>query len=149
MMTLQKGLPLAYNRDLQEDKRLVFEADDTLAASLAAMVELLGQTEFVPVDPSVETASLDLAESLVGRGVPFREAHEAVGKLVLTLEGQSRSLLEASLEDLVSAHAAFDEADLVLLDPATSVQRRISPGGGSPESVHTQVSDLRRRITSS
>ena len=149
MMTLQKGLPLAYNRDLQEDKRLVFEADDTLANSLAAMVELLGQTEFLAVDPTVETASLDLAEALVARGVPFREAHEAVGKLVLTLESQGRSLLEAGPEDLVSAHSAFDEADLGLLDPATSVRRRMSPGGGSPESVHTQVSDLRRRITPS
>jgi len=148
MMTLQKGLPLAYNRDLQEDKRLVFDADDTLADSLAAMVELLRRTEFFGVAPSVETASLDLAEALVARGVPFREAHNALGNLVLSLETQGRNLLEATAEDLVSAHPDFVEADLGLIDPATSVQRRMSAGGGSPESVHTQVSDLRRRITS-
>jgi argininosuccinate lyase len=148
-MALQKGLPLAYNRDLQEDKRLVFEADDTLADSLAAMVELLRHTEFLAVVPSVDTASLDLAEALVARGVPFREAHGAVGNLVLALEGQGRSLLEATAEDLFSAHPDFVEADLELIDPATSAQRRMSPGGGSPESVHTQVSDLRRRISSS
>ena len=149
IMTLQKGLPLAYNRDLQEDKRLVFEADDTLAASLGAMIELLRHTEFLPVGPSVETASLDLAEALVARGIPFREAHEAVGKLVLALEGQGRNLLDAAADDLVSAHPSFVEADLGLIDPAESVQRRVSAGGGSPESVHTQVSDLRRRITPS
>ena len=149
MMALQKGLPLAYNRDLQEDKRLVFEADDTLADSLAAMVELLRHTEFLAVVPSVDTASLDLAEALVARGVPFREAHGAVGNLILALEGQGRSLLEATAEDLFSAHPDFVETDLELIDPATSAQRRMSPGGGSPESVHTQVSDLRRRISSS
>jgi len=149
IMTLQKGLPLAYNRDLQEDKRLVFEADDTLAHSLAAMIELLRHTEFFPVDPSVETASLDLAEALVSRGVPFREAHEAVGKLVLALEGQDRTLQEAAFDDLIAAHPAFADADLGLIDPAESVQRRVSAGGGSPKSVHDQVSDLRRRITPS
>ena len=149
IMTLQKGLPLAYNRDLQEDKRIVFEADDTLAHSLAAMAELLHQTEFLSVDPSVETASLDLAEALVARGIPFREAHGAVGKLVLALEGQGHTLQEATVDDLISAHPAFAEADLGLMDPAESVQRRVSAGGGSPKSVHDQVSDLRRRITPS
>lgn len=149
IMTLQKGLPLAYNRDLQEDKRLVFEADDTLADSLAAMVELLGQTEFLSVDPSVATASLDLAEALVARSIPFREAHEAVGRLVLALEGQDRTLRETTVEDLISAHPAFTEADLSLIDPAESVRRRVSAGAGSPQSVRDQVSDLRRRITTS
>ncbi|MGH8870948.1 MAG: argininosuccinate lyase [Acidimicrobiia bacterium] len=149
IMTLQKGLPLSYNRDLQEDKRLVFDADDTLAGSLQAMVELLGQIEFLPVVPSVDTAGLDLAEALVGRGVPFRQAHEAVGKLILGLEGQGRSLRDATIEDLTAAHPGFVEVDLDLIDPAVSVARRRSPGGGSPESVHTQVADLRRRVAGS
>jgi argininosuccinate lyase len=146
IMALQKGLPLAYNRDLQEDKRLVFEADDTLAATLAAMAELLRHTEFFAVIPAVETASLDLAEALVARGVPFREAHEAVGKLVLGLEADGRSLHEATASDLSGAHEAFIEADLELVEAAGSVERRISPGGGSPESVLAQVADLRQRI---
>jgi argininosuccinate lyase len=94
----------------------------------------------------VETASLDLAEALVGRGVPFREAHGAVGKLVLGLEGERRSLADATIADLVAAHDGFVEADLELIDPAASVARRHSPGGGSPESVHIQVADLRRRV---
>jgi argininosuccinate lyase len=146
IMALQKGLPLAYNRDLQEDKRLVFEADDTLAATLRAMAELLGHTEFFPVTPRVETASLDLAEALVARGVPFREAHEAVGKLVLGLEGEGRTLRDAGVSDLTAAHSAFIEADLGLIDAVGSVEGRISPGGGSPDSVHAQAAELRQRI---
>ena len=149
MMTLQKGLPLSYNRDLQEDKRLVFDADDTLAGSLHAMTEMLGQTEFLPVTLSVDTASLDLAEALVGRGIPFREAHAAVGKLVLGLDNEGRSLQDAGIEDLTNAHAGFVEADLELIDSADSVVRRHSPGGGSPESVHTQVAELRSRVAGS
>lgn len=146
IMALQKGLSLAYNRDLQEDKRLVFEADDTLAATLAAMTELMESTEFFPVTPEVETASLDLAEALVARGVPFREAHEAVGKLVLGLEGDGRTLGQARPDDLTAAHDAFIEADLALIDVTGSVDRRISPGGGSPDSVHAQAAALRQRI---
>jgi argininosuccinate lyase len=146
VMTLQKGLPLSYNRDLQEDKRLVFDADDVLAGSLHALIELLGQTEFLPVNPLLETASLDLAEALVGRGVPFREAHGAVGKLVLGLEGEGRSLADATIADLNAAHDRFDQLDLELIDPTASVVRRHSPGGGSPESVHIQVADLRRLV---
>ncbi|HSJ84270.1 MAG TPA: argininosuccinate lyase [Acidimicrobiia bacterium] len=147
MMALQKGLPLSYNRDLQEDKRLVFDADDVLAASLHAMTEMLGHTEFLSVIPMVETASLDLAEALVGRGIPFREAHGAVGRLVLALEGEGRSLGEAAFADLAGTHDSFVEADLELIDPAASVARRHSPGGGSPESVHIQVAELRRSVT--
>ncbi|MDP9145312.1 MAG: argininosuccinate lyase [Actinomycetota bacterium] len=147
MITLQKGLPLAYNRDLQEDKGLVFESDDVLHGSLEAMIELITHIEFLPVVLSVETASLDLAEALVGRGVPFREAHGAVGKLVLGLEASGRSLAEATVDDLSTAHPEFTEFDLALIDSAASVARRQSPGGGSPESVHTQIGDLRRSLT--
>ncbi len=146
IMALQKALPLAYNRDLQEDKRLVFEADDTLATTLAAMVELLGHTEFFEVTPSIETASLDLAEALVARGIPFREAHEAVGRLVLSLEGEGRTLRDVGPGDLAGAHSAFIDADVELIDPVGSVKRRISRGGGSPDSVHAQADELRRRI---
>lgn len=149
MITLQKGLPLSYNRDLQEDKRQVFEADDVLAGSLEAMIELLTHTEFLPVEPMAETVSLDLAEALAVRGVAFREAHGSVGKLVLALEATGRTLAEATFEDLSGAHPGFTEADLALIDPAASVRRRRSPGGGSPESVWAQVGALRAEIDES
>lgn len=147
IIALQKGLPLSYNRDLQEDKRLVFEADDVLSESLEAMAELLTHSEFLAVEPSVETASLDLAEALVGRGVPFREAHRAVGRLVLELESAGRSLSEATVDDLSLTHHGFVAADLTLLDPAASVSRRQSPGGGSPDSVRAQIAALRGSIS--
>ncbi len=146
IMGLQKGLPLSYNRDLQEDKRLLFDADDVLGGSLAAMTTLLRHAEFVAVTPSVETGALDLAESLVGRGVPFRQAHHAVGRLIVDLEARGKTLAEANLDDLTSAHVAFVEGDLASLDPSSSVKRRVSRGGGSPDSVRAQVADLRRQV---
>jgi argininosuccinate lyase len=147
ILTLQKGLPLSYNRDLQEDKRLVFDADDVLADSLAAMIELITHSEFLETAPSADTASLDLAEALVSRGVPFREAHGAVGRLVLGLEADGRSLTQATLVDLTGAHSEFLEADLGLIDPVASVARRQSAGGGSPESVRAQIEQLRRLVS--
>lgn len=147
ILALQKGLPLAYNRDFQEDKRIVFHADDTLAGSLAAMAELMKGITFDPPVPAPETASLDLAEALVGRGVPFREAHTAAGRLVADLEASDRSMAEASLDDLVAADSRFVAEDLDLLDPAVSVSRRTTAGSGSPESVRDQVAEIRRLLS--
>ena len=143
ILALQKGLPLTYNRDLQEDKRIVFHADDTLAASIEAAVALLAGMEFSPSRPGAATATLDLAETLVGRGVPFREAHTIVGALVRRLEEDGRSLEEATPEDLTSADPRFDAADLALLDPAASVDRRLTEGSGGPQSVRDQVAAIR------
>jgi argininosuccinate lyase len=147
MITLQKGLPLAYNRDLQEDKRLVFDADDVLAASLTAMTELLAHIEFDPPLPEGSTASLDLAETLVRRGVPFREAHQTVGRLIVALEAGGRSLSEANYDDLRSIHEGFEESDLAVVDVERSVTGERSPGSGTATSVLRQVAAIRTRIS--
>ena len=147
ILALQKGLPLAYNRDFQEDKRIVFHADDTLAGSLAAMVELMKGVAFDPPVPSSETVSLDLAEALVRRGVPFREAHESAGKLVADLEASDRTLTDATVDDLATADSRFVAEDLELLDPAVSVGRRRTTGSGSPDSVRDQIAEIRRLIS--
>lgn len=144
VLTLQKGLPLAYNRDLQEDKRLVFDADDVLAASVEAMGELMAHTRFDPPPPGAETASLDLAEVLVRRGVPFREAHQVVGRLLLALEGDGRSLDEATADDLAAVDAGFEAADLAWFESRGHGGR--SPGGASAASVHDQVAALRSLV---
>lgn len=144
LLELQRALPMSYNRDLQEDKRLVFECDDTLAESLAVLTELLRSTEFHPPPPNPETAALDLAEALVARGAPFREAHEAVGRLIKKLEEDDRTLADATAADLTAADARFQESDTELTDPRTSVMRRLSPGSGHPEEVMAQVERLRR-----
>ncbi len=146
VITLQKGLPLAYNRDLQEDKRMVFDADDVLASSLLAMTEMLGQIEFDPPMPEGVTASLDLAEALVRRGVPFREAHKTVGRLIITLETAGRSLTDATFDDLKTAHDGFEEADLAVVDVEKSVTGERSPGSGTAASVNRQVAAIRSRI---
>ncbi len=146
ILALQKGLPLTYNRDFQEDKRIVFHADDTLAASLTALGAMVGSAEFDPPSPSGWVGALDLAEMLVSRGVPFREAHHAVGAVVAALVADGRTLAEATLSDLVAADVRFEPGDLDAADPETSVQRRLSPGGGSHQSVSAQIEALRTQL---
>ena len=147
ILGLQKGLPLAYNRDLQEDKRIVFHADDVLAGSLMAMVDLVRGLTFDPPPPGASTVALDLAEVLVKRGVSFREAHGVVGRLVASLEADGRDLSEATMADLAGADTRFEEADLQLVDPASSVAARATSGSGSPQSVRDQISEIRRLIS--
>jgi len=143
ILALQKALPLAYNRDFQEDKRLVFHADDTLAAAISAMAALLSGVVFHPPAPAAETTALDLAEALVSRGVPFREAHDAVGRLVRLVESDGRALSEATADDLASVDGRFETSDVDRLDPANSVGMRVTPGSGGPASVREQVTSLR------
>jgi argininosuccinate lyase len=146
ILGLQKGLPLAYNRDLQEDKRIVFHADDTAASSIVAMIALVEGLDFDPPPPGSQTVSLDLAEALVRKGVPFREAHGTVGSLVRRLESEGRDLSEANLTDLQTADGRFEEPDLQLLDPASSVAARATSGSGNPQSVLDQIAEIRRLV---
>lgn len=146
ILTLQKGLPLAYNRDLQEDKRAVFHADDTLATALGALAGMVAGARFDPPPPSSWVTALDLAEAMVGRGVPFREAHEAVGRVVAALIGEGRTLAEVTAEELTSAHPAFLPQDLDRTTVQSSLLHRRTPGGGSPASVAAQLAEIRRHL---
>lgn len=140
---LQKGLPMTYNRDLQEDKRLVFHADDTLSGSLRALGGMLATALFHAPVPDASVTALDLAEVLVSRGVPFREAHHIVGRVVSDLVAAGRTFADLTASELVAASGLFVADDLALLDPTISVDNRITPGGGSMSSVHTQITALR------
>ncbi len=146
LLALQKGLPLTYNRDLQEDKRAVFHADDTLSLALAAIGGMLESAVFHPPAPSGAVAALDLAELLVGRGVAFREAHRAVGLLVAVLGAEGRTLQEATAGELQAAHPQLVPEDLDGLTPTGSVAARATAGGGSMESVRTQLAELRQLL---
>ncbi|MEX0667043.1 MAG: argininosuccinate lyase, partial [Acidimicrobiia bacterium] len=146
LLVLQKGLPLAYNRDLQEDKPPLFRADDALAGTLEALGGMLAGAEFHPPPPGPWTATLDLAEALVKRGMPFRQAHHAVGRLVASLVGSGRAPSDATPGDLEAADPGFEPGDLDLLDPAKSLARRQTPGSGSPESVRDQVARIRLKV---
>lgn len=138
ILALQKALPLTYNRDLQEDKRILFHASDTLVGCLGGMITLLRGLTFHPPAPSVEVATLDLADVLVTRGVPFREAHGIVGRVVRGLEEQGRSLEDLNDEDLIATDARFQPGDASLLDPGASASRR-----RTEESVREEIDNLR------
>ncbi|MGH8947038.1 MAG: argininosuccinate lyase [Acidimicrobiia bacterium] len=147
ILVLQKGLASSYHRDLQEDKMIVFHADDALQASLGAMGAFLQGMWFDPPGPGPSTAALDLAEVLVKRGVPFRQAHEAVGRLLSRLEERGSGLGDLTAGDLLEANPRFEDADLDLLDPLHSARARTAPGAGSPQSVREQVAVIRRLVT--
>ena len=143
-----KGLPLAYNRDLQEDKEPLFDAVDILALGLAAVAGMLRTATFDTVrmaaaadDPT--SAAVDLAELLVERGVPFRSAHGIVGGVV-----RDHLAGAGSMEQLVSAHADLGPEAAALLVAGTPVTRRTTPGGAGPEPVSAQLARVEARLTS-
>lgn len=139
---LQKGLPMTYNRDLQEDKRIVFHADDTLDGSLDALGGMLAAADFHPSAPSSWVVALDLAEVLVSRGVPFREAHHVVGRLVSNLVASGQTFEDLTGQDLVRFDDRFRPEDAARCDVVDSVASRRTRGGGSMESVATQIEAL-------
>jgi argininosuccinate lyase len=138
-MTTLKGLPLSYNRDLQEDKEPLFDALDQVELALVALEGLLGTAKFdiVRMEAAASGPSLgavDLAEWLVGTGVPFREAHGLVGTLVR--ESMERGV---PLRELVEAAPAFGEEALEVLDTESALRRRTTPGGTGPSAVAMQL----------
>ncbi len=145
-LATMKGLPLAYNRDYQEDKEPLFDAMSTVRLALGAMTGMIATVTFDPTRmqaaADAETSSAtDLAEWLVERGTPFREAHAVVGALVRRcLAG------EGALRDLVAADAALGPEAAALVAPGVSVTRRTTPGGAGPAPVAEQLERFRRRI---
>jgi len=146
ILALQKGLPMSYNRDLQEDKRFVFHADDTLAGTLSALGAMISGAQFDPPSPSPWVGALDLAEALTGRGVPFREAHHVVGRVVVELSRSGTGLDSADLVMLRAIDDRFEEGDLERLSPERSVGSRTSAGGGSHTSVAAQIAKVRSLV---
>ncbi len=146
LLATMKGLPLTYNKDLQEDKEPLFDAVDTVRLTLLALDGMVASTTFC-TDRMAEAASspyaaaTDLAEWLVVRGMPFRQAHAVVGELVRgALAG------EGDLAALVSASAELGPEAATLLEPGVSVTRRNTPGGGSPAVVARQLERFRARL---
>jgi argininosuccinate lyase len=141
-----KGLPLAYNRDLQGDKEPLFDALDTCLGALRAVTGLLDTVEFdtarmQAAADSAATAATDLAELLVHQGVPFREAHAAVGTLVR--QAAERGI---ALEELVMTDPRLGPEALAVLEPGEAVRRRTTPGGAGPEPVRHQLAAARARL---
>ncbi len=145
---LQKGLPMTYNRDLQEDKRIVFHADDTFAGALDALGGMLGTADFHPPTPSAWVTALDLAETLVARSVPFREAHHLVGGLVADLVARGESFTDLTAARIVDFDDRFEPGDLAAVDATKSVKSRQTHGGGSMASVAVQIKALETFLSS-
>jgi argininosuccinate lyase len=146
LLATLKGLPLSYNRDLQEDKEPLFDAVDQLSLGLTAMAGLYGTLTFdlahmQAAADSPYAAATDLAELLVDRGTPFRDAHALVGALV-------RDSLErhVPLAELVEAHPDLGADGAALLEPGRPVNRRRTAGGAGPDPVAVQLERFGRRL---
>jgi argininosuccinate lyase len=154
MLVLMKGLPLAYNKDLQEDKEALFDSVKTVKACLEAMTILLEEglefksnrlAEAVAEDFSNAT---DVADYLAARGVPFREAYNLVGKVVRTCLAQGKLLKELSLEEWKELHPAFEDDIYHAIAPQQVVAARNSYGGTGFERVRHALQEARDRLHS-
>jgi len=148
LLVTLKGLPLAYNKDMQEDKEGAFDAIDTLSGSLRAMC---GMIDSMRVNEDVMRAgalggfmaATDLADYLVGTGVPFREAHEVVGRLVLACERQGRTLQSLTAEEYAAHDPRFGSDVVDAVDIDSVVRRRTSAGGTGHDAVASQITAVR------
>jgi argininosuccinate lyase len=150
ILTLIKGLPTGYNRDLQEDKALLFDTVDTLTLTLPPMAGAVGSAEFrrARLEEVLDSQLLatDLAEYLVRRGKPFRASHEVVGKLVRIAEARGRSLNELPFETFREVDAAFDRDVHEVFGWERSVESRSVPGGSSTSAIQSQLEEARRHL---
>jgi argininosuccinate lyase len=150
VLTMLKGLPLAYNRDLQEDKPPLFEAEGILLSTLEVLAAMLPQ---ITVDAERGSAAAvanyalatDLADYLVRKGLPFREAHEAVGKLVRYAEGKRAEISALTLDEMRRFSPLFEE-DARAIDVMSSLRSRDVPGGTAPKQVAAAMRKARKAV---
>ncbi|PKQ29785.1 MAG: argininosuccinate lyase [Actinobacteria bacterium HGW-Actinobacteria-10] len=148
LLTVLKGLPLAYNKDMQEDKEGAFDAVDTTIAALTVLTGMVPAMR-VNADRMLTgahggfTAATDLADHLARAGMPFREAHEVVGRLVLDLEGQGRTLQDLTAEEYAAVHASFGPETPAVVEIRNVVERRSSEGGTGHAAVVAQLERAR------
>lgn len=149
-LTLIKGQPLAYNKDMQEDKESLFDTVDTLFASFAVMSAMLPTLKF-NAERGAEMAvadfalATDVADYLAKRGVPFREAHTAVGALIAQCEREGKIFDDLTLSDYREAHEAFEE-DVLAIGLDSALAARAADGGTAPEAVAAQLAAARTRL---
>lgn len=151
LFTLLKGLPLTYNRDLQEDKEPVFDAVDTVSASLSIMAELLGNLRFNTdrMKKATQTGFItatDLADYLVMKNVPFREAHGIVGRAVAFCIEKGCELEDLQLDDLQKFSPAIGEDVYAVLSVDGSVNSRLSTGGTARKRVEEAIEKAEKQL---
>ncbi len=152
LLTVMKGLPLAYSKDMQEDKEQVFDAADSLMLALAAMEGMLrdltvNRAAMEAAAASGFSTATDLADWLVREaGLPFREAHHATGALVAKAEGKGCDLPDLTLEDMRAVNPAIDARVFEVLGVRNSVASRTSYGGTAPLRVREQIACWKERL---
>jgi argininosuccinate lyase len=148
LLATLKALPSTYDKDLQEDKAPVFQATDILLAIVPVIVGALRTATAKPerlrsaVDPSM--LATELADYLVGKGIPFRKAHEITGRVVRAAGERQVSLAQMSIEEYQAISPAFDSDVYQVFDPMKSIQKRNAIGGTSPQSVRNQLAGIQR-----
>jgi argininosuccinate lyase len=147
LLTILKGLPMTYNRDLQEDKEPLFDTVDTLQASLGILTAMIGRLSFRPerMEAGAEggfSTATDVAEYLVLKGVPFREAHGVVGRLVAWCIREKKPLTGLTLAEFRTFHPAFADDVFARLTVRQSVDARKTIGGTAEETVRSRIAAL-------
>ncbi len=151
LLTVMKGLPLAYNKDMQEDKEAFFDARDTLVKGLTVFTAMLRTVTFRK-DVMERGASggftnaTDCADYLVRKGVPFRDAHKVVGELVAHCLNEKKALLDLTLGELKQFHPAFEEDVFGDLSMLACVEKRRIPGAPAPDMVEAAIVSARKRL---
>ena len=144
LLTVMKGLPLAYNKDMQEDKEAFFDAYDTLCKCLPTFTEMLATTAF-HADVMEKSAAMgftnatDLADYLVGKGMPFRDAHHVSGTLVGKCVREHRDLGDLSLAEMREVSPVFEQDVFETISLKACVERRKLRGGPAPEAVEASI----------
>ncbi len=151
LLTLMKGLPLAYNKDLQEDKEPLFDSAETVKVCIRIFSDMMKSAKFIPIAKKELEASgfltaTDLADYLVLKGVPFREAHEITGKTVAFCLEKDKMLTDLSLAQLRKISKRFDEEVFDHIALKNSVDRKNIYGGTAKKQVRAQITRLTRKL---
>jgi argininosuccinate lyase len=145
-LATMKGLPSGYNKDLQEDKEPVFDAEDNVAAALSTLVGVIEGLELFPARTNAAASGLlaatDVADFLVGKGVPFRDAHEIVGRLVRQLVAEGRDFGALTPAEWQQHSRLFDESVGAVIRPEASVRARKTPQSTHPQAVAAAINDV-------
>jgi argininosuccinate lyase len=148
LLTALKGLPSGYNKDLQEDKHAIFDAEDTLSGCLAVSCAVANGLTLNRARAEAAATGLllatDVADYLVGRGVPFRRAHEVVGALVRRLHAEGRDFASLTLDDWREASDLFGADVVERVTPRASVQAKRTPQSTAPSAVAAALAEVER-----
>ncbi|HEY5891781.1 MAG TPA: argininosuccinate lyase [Chthoniobacterales bacterium] len=148
LLTILKGIPMTYNRDMQEDKERIFDSIDTVKAALEVFAGMMSEVtvhgdRLAALSDDWNLIATDLADYLVKKGVPFRHSHEVIGGLVALCNERGCGLADLTLDDYQKAAPAFDSDVYPLLNPRASLEARKSIGAPSPENVRAELARWR------